>query len=510
MHVDRRKIVEVAGATSFALLTKTSISDAAVAAMPDHPSALDKAATGTAVGRTAHLSDWLSRLSMAAIPAATMENAKTLILDGLGCAIVGAQLPWSRTATEAVSAFDGQGDAMLIGHGKTVSRSAAVLLNSTYIQAFELDDVHVKAPLHSASLVLPALFAASTDLSTTGRDFLLAAIAGFEVGPRVGMALHGAEMLSRGWHSGAVFGTHAAAAAAAVLMKLSASQIEDALGMAGTQSGGLMAAQFGAMCKRMQHGFAARSGYTAAMLARGGVTGIKQIYEQPYGGFLAVFGEGHSPVPDAITRDLGSVWETGQISMKRYAAMGACHGPLDALFTIRERRPFRAEEIARVDVALSQPHYSHGWWDLKRPTDPVSAQMHVGYALAVGILDNAALVDQYAPTRINRDDLWRVLPRVHARHEPSFDANAVATLQSETTISFVDGSIERQHIDLARSFTSPLTRPEAITKFHHLAGRVMPASRREMIQTLILNIDRLESIRPIREALAPLVGSAFA
>src|SRR6202012_4257252 len=102
-------------------------------------------------------------------------------------------------------------------------------------------------------------------------------------------------MLDRGWHSGPVFGTHSAAMASGKMRRLSPAQLEDALGMAGTQSGGLMAAQYEAMSKRMQHGFAARNGFYAAGLAAAGYTGIKQVFDRPYGGFLAVFGEGHNP-----------------------------------------------------------------------------------------------------------------------------------------------------------------------------------------------------------------------
>ena len=137
------------------------------------------------------------------------------------------------------------------------------------------------------------------------------------------MALHGAQMLSRGWHSGSVFGTHAAAAAAGKLLGLDAARFEDALGLAATQSAGLMAAQFEADCKRMHHGFSARNGLYSALLAAGGYTGIKRVFERDYGGFLSVFGEGHAPDAGKITDGLGQRWETKRIAIKPYAAMGA-------------------------------------------------------------------------------------------------------------------------------------------------------------------------------------------
>jgi hypothetical protein len=206
-------------------------------------------------GPTGKLATWVAGLTLADVPAPVRERAKHLLLDGIGCALIGAQLPWSRTATEAVLDIDGAGDTVVIGSGRTASGPAAAVLNGTFIQGFELDDFHPIAPLHSCSLVLPALLSTAASLPRTrGVDFLLAAIVGFEVGPRVGYTLNGVQMLDRGWHSGSVFGTHSAAMASGKLRGLSPARLEDALGLAATQSSGLMAAQFEAMSKRMHHG----------------------------------------------------------------------------------------------------------------------------------------------------------------------------------------------------------------------------------------------------------------
>ena len=303
------------------------------------------------LGPTGRLANWLEGLTLDAVPREVQERAKHVILDGIACALVGAKLPWSQTAVETVTRFEGRGERTIIGWGRTASGPVACLLNGTFIQGFELDDFHPLGPLHSASVVVPALLACAEDLGhVSGAEFLRAAIAGFEVGPRVGMALHGSQMLSRGWHSGSVFGTHAAAAAAGALLGLDAARFEDALGLAATQSAGLMAAQFEAMCKRMHHGFSARNGLYSALLAAGGYTGIKRVFEREYGGFLSVFGEGHAPDAGQITDSLGQRWETRRIAIKPYAAMGALHAPLDAIFHILKERPFGSKEIDRIDI----------------------------------------------------------------------------------------------------------------------------------------------------------------
>jgi len=312
-------------------------------------------------GATGKLAAWLVSGSIDHVPDDVRLRAKYLILDGIGCALLGAKLPWSRLAVESIAAFEGTGNATVIGWGKTAAAPVAALLNGTFIQGFELDDFHPLAPLHSASLLLPALIAcAEHQGGVDGRRFLWGFIAGCEVGPRVGLALHGGQMLSRGWHSGAVFGTHASAAAAGTVLGLDAAGYEDAFGLAGTQSAGLMAAQYEAMCKRMHHGFSSRNGLYAAFLAAAGYTGIKRVFERDYGGFLSVFGEGHAPDASQITSGLGERWETLRIVVKPYAAMGELHAPLDALFDIAAERPLRAEEIARIDVDLMTARTSCG------------------------------------------------------------------------------------------------------------------------------------------------------
>jgi 2-methylcitrate dehydratase PrpD len=220
-------------------------------------------------GPTGRLATWVAKTTLDDVPASVRDRAKHLVLDGIGCALIGAQLPVSRIGVEGVTALDDAGDSVLVGWGgRATSATSAAMLNSSFIQGFELDDYHPLAPLHSNSLVLPAMLAAAPRVGrVSGESFLLGAILGYETGPRVGQALGGLDMLSRGWHSGVVFGPLAAAAAAGTLYGLDAAGFEDAFGMAATQSCGLMSAMYESMVKRMQHGFASRNGLTAAALA---------------------------------------------------------------------------------------------------------------------------------------------------------------------------------------------------------------------------------------------------
>ncbi|MGB8407717.1 MAG: MmgE/PrpD family protein [Mycobacterium sp.] len=460
-------------------------------------------------GPTGTLANWIAGLSLDDVPALVLDRAKHLLLDGIGCALIGARLPWSRVATDAVFGLEPAGDAAVIGTGRTTSAVGAAVLNSTFIQGFELDDFHPLAPLHSCSLVIPALLSTAQTLgSATGADFLLAAVAGFEVGPRVGYTLHGSQMLDRGWHSGPVFGTHTAAMAAGKLRGLDAAQLEDALGMAGTQSGGLMAAQFEAMSKRMQHGFAARNGFYAAGLAAAGYTGIKQVFEREYGGFLSVFGEGHDPDPAPLTAGLGQWWETSIIMVKSYAAMGGLHGAIDAARNLHKE--LVGQEISHIDITVGETVYKHGWWEPQRPLAPIGAQMNIGYAVAAALLDGNVLPEQFTASRLDADDIWDLIGRTDVHLDESL-SGAPITERFRTDVVVTSGNGQQHHARVDQPHgapTDPVTNPELVAKFHALADRVTNRARAEAIEKAVLEIETADAIDHLVELLAePVTGT---
>lgn len=470
---------------------------------PAPPAATDPA------GPTGRLATWVADLALADVPPPIVERAKHLLLDGIGCALIGAQLPWSRLATGAVLDLESPGPTLVVGTGRTTGAPAAAILNGTFIQGFELDDFHPLAPLHSCSLVIPALLstAATRTVPTTGADLLLAAIAGFEVGPRVGLTLHGTQMLDRGWHSGAVFGTHAAAMASGKLRELPPAQLEDALGLAGTQSSGLMAAQYEAMSKRMHHGLAARNGFYAAGLAAAGYTGIKRVFEREYGGFLSVFGEGHDPDAALLTAGLGEHWETGVIMVKSYAAMGGLHGAIDA--ARRLRRQVAPDDITAIDITVGETIYKHGWWPPQRPLTPIGAQMHIAYATAAALLDGNVLPEQFTPARLDSDDIWSLIAATSVHLDASL-TRADEKWRTDLVVTTRDGAVHRARVSVPHGApTDPVTNAELVAKFHALADRVTSRARANAIEAALTGLDSLEDIADLIDLLAPPVAGAL-
>jgi aconitate decarboxylase len=464
-------------------------------------------------GPTGRLATWLADTKLADVPPSVRDHAKHLLLDGIACALVGAQLPVSRKGVEGITALDNAGSGLLIGWGsRTTSAPSAAMLNSSFIQGFELDDYHPLAPLHSNSLVLPAMLAAAPHVGrVSGARFLLGAILGYETGPRVGQALNGLEMLSRGWHSGVVFGTLSAAASAGTLYGLDAAGFEDALGIAATQSCGLMSAQFESMVKRMQHGFASRNGLTAAALAATGYVGIKRVFEREYGGWLSTFGEGHHPDPSQIYAGLGTFWETDRIAVKPYAAMGLLHAAIDAALQLRAEDQVPADQIVRIDIDMPEAAYGHGGWQAVRPLEPIGAQMNVAYAVAVALLDGEVLIDQFSDKRINSDDVWNLIDRTTTHHEQTYDQlPADERLTTRVHLTLKDGSTRDQVVAHPRGTGDRvLTNADIVVKYRSLTRSVISTDRQAAIEKAALNLDALDDITELMALLTPTVRSSL-
>src|SRR5205823_13167556 len=158
---------------------------------------------------TRRIAAFVSALGYEAIPAEVRERIKLLVLDSLGCAIYGADLEWCRILRETCAGLDATRTTSVWGTGERLSSPHAALVNGTQVQGFELDDVHREGVLHVGAVVLPALVAVTELRGMSGREFLAAAVAGYEVGPRVGLCM-GQEHIGQGWHSGATLGVFSA------------------------------------------------------------------------------------------------------------------------------------------------------------------------------------------------------------------------------------------------------------------------------------------------------------
>ena len=461
--------------------------------------------SGTNNVHTRRMADFVAHLRFERIPEEVRERVKLLILDSLGCGLYGANLPWCRILQDTFRGLDASRTTSVWGTGQKLSSPHAALVNGTQVQGFELDDVHRDGVLHCGAVTLPALIAvAESHAELSGREFLAAAVAGYEIGPRVGRCM-GQEHIGQGWHSGATLGVFSAAAGAARGLRLDPERTVHALGIAGTQSAGLMAAQYGAMVKRMHAGRASQSGLYGALLAERGFTGILDVFEAPYGGFCTTFSRSQDRFNlDALSTGLGSEWETMRVALKFYSCVGSNHTTLDAIRDIRQRRPFTLDELDRIVVRGSQVTVDHVGWPY-RPEGLTSAQLNLPYCVATLLLEGDVFVDQFTEAAVHDRARMELSKKVQVVHDPAITTLGAKFLHKvRVDVHLRDGSVHSETREAPRgSEHSFAPAADIVAKFHKLARAVLPPTQREALVEAVLGLEKLADSR----ALVHLLGA---
>jgi len=446
---------------------------------------------------TKDLARYVAGLRFDDIPAEVVARSKFLILDGIGCGLYGATKEWSQIMVDALSKLDGKGTATVWGRDVKLSAPHAALANATAVQGFELDDVHYPGVLHCESLTIPAaLSLAEQSVGTTGKQLLTAFVAGCEAGPRAAMCMRGREMLERGWHSGSIVGGFASAATSSNLLGLDTKQTEHAIGIAGSGASGLMAAQFGAMVKRMQHGRACQNGVYAALLASGGFTGIEDVFEVPYGGFCTTFTQSIDDFDiEQINAGLGEKFETMRVRIKLYPCVGGCHGPVNTVLVMKQREGFSADDIESVRISGAKAFVEHGGWPFEG-RNVTEAQMNMPYSIAAALTDGELTVSRYTDDAIKDPMVCDLARRITVQ----LDEEAPRQGGGEhITINLKSGGVVAQKVEPAKGLGSaPESYPEAeaVAKFHDLAGRVV-GDRAAEIEKMVLALDTLDDVQDL-------------
>jgi 2-methylcitrate dehydratase PrpD len=441
---------------------------------------------------TRDLARFAAALRYEDLPREVVERIKLSVLDSIGCCLFGATLPWTRKVAELALSEGARPVASLMGMGRKSSVALAALVNGTGGHAFELDDIHKESIIHMGSLAVPvALAFAEEQDGAAGRDVITAMVAGYEVGARVGNAAT-MSLFFHGFHPQGTSGVFAVAAAAGRMLGLNASQFQHALGIVGSQAGGLMAAQEGAMVKRFHSGRAAQSGVYSALLAKSGFTGIPDVLEAAYGGYLSCY----SDQPDAarLTAGLGATWETLNVGYKPHASVTSIHTALDGLAEIMRENGVTADDIERVEAGLSPMTHVHCAWEY-RAQGVTSAQMNLYYGLAVIALDGMAFTEQFREDRLRDPRILDFIKRITATVDSEIETMG-APFRHAARMKVVTRSGRRYEkilLDRRGSPENPLKPGDIEYKFRHVVDACLSKPDIERVIKLIGTLEQLPS-----------------
>ncbi|WP_407180626.1 MmgE/PrpD family protein [Bradyrhizobium sp. STM 3562] len=380
-----------------------------------------------ASGISKTLGDFVAGASWTEV-AAQSHEAKRSILNFFATSLGSAFDPAVSVALRTLAPFSGAATSAIIGRTERLDALCAAFVNAISANLLDYDDTHPDTIIHPAAPVAAPVLALAEARKLPGRDVLTAFVLGVEIECRIGNAVSPGHY-ARGWHITSTCGIFGAAAASAKLLRLPAERIANAIGIAASQSSGVVE-NLPTAAKNVSVGNAARNGLFAALLAAEGYAAAPRAIEGPLGWARAMADE---PNLQRLTRRLGETWEVAKNTYKPYPAGIVFHAVIDACFRLRSRLEGRLDQIASVTVAGSPLLLARGDRAVENERD---ARVSIHHSVACGLWIGAAGVEEFSPARVFRPELVRLRRKVKAELDASLPDGAarvtVLLLSGET------------------------------------------------------------------------------
>ena len=428
---------------------------------------------------------FVSRLKYEDLPPEVVVRAKELVLDQLGCQLVGSTVVWNQPVYRFVKENKSGGPASIVNYGDRVAVDDAVFVNATFGQGCELDDHYDRGGGHPGAASIPVAMTLGDLKAVDGKHFIAAVAAGYEIGWRAVLGLL-PQMHRRGFHSQSTIGVFIAAATAGKILRLDPSQMTTALAIAGSHASGTMEFdQSGGEVKRMHAGLACSGGVRSAMLTLLGLTGPPTVFEGKRGVLRAFGGECN---PELMTKNLGSEFAIMHAAIKSFPVIAGQHSPIQLLTKLIDEHAIQAGEVRKIDVGVNEILLMHVG-AIYEPKQVIEAQVSLRFSLALRLLKRSNDLRLYIDPKLWQDqEIRQVVNKINLFSDPQardgetkFLCNMRITLAGDKVI---EGSVP-YHKGTPRN---PLSHDEVRKKFLGLAGGILPT------ETLNLIIDKVESV----------------
>ena len=442
------------------------------------------------VNATRRLARFTAGLTAQDIPEAVMVRTQELFLDWAGSALAGWAMhpvPLFGSFARTMGPNDGRCD-VLGGKYKTSAWFAA-FVNGASSHVAEQDDLHNGSVLHPATVVFPAVLAAAQDQSASGEAMLVAAIAGYEAGIRIG------EYLGRShykfFHTTGTAGTLAAAVGVGKLIGLNEDDLVNAIGSAGTQAAGLWEfLKDAADSKQLHTAKAAADGLLAAYMTSEGLTGAQHVLDGQQGMAAAMSSDAD---PARLTEGLGTRWATAETSFKYHASCRHTHPAADALLLLIER-----EGISHTHIASVKAHVHQAAIDVLGRVDVPQtihqAKFSMGAMLGLIAVHNNAGLDEFDKFALTDPNVARIREVTRMELDPEVDQAYPARWLGRVTITTNDGRSLTAAIDEPKGDPGNTLSPgELEDKFRKLGARSGTWSA-DRVENLLARIRALRTV----------------
>jgi len=455
-----------------------------------------------------YVADWVVNTRYEDLSEQVIELTTTFVIDHFGVVLAGTQKTSSQIILEVCQAWSPQEPACtVVGRPERNSAPFSALINGTTGHALELDDDHREGTQHPGVAVIPAAFAVAEQLGRSGKEFILAAALGYEIMIRLGEAHLGKSYL-RGFHPTGTCGTIGAAVAAGKLMGLNVEQMVSAIGLAASQSAGLLTFRSnGAWNKRLHAGQAAMSGVICAELASRGFRGPSESLLSPEG-WLQAFAYNEQFDINFVVDRLGEKWDLLENSIKVHACCRFAGPIVDATLETVLREDIQPEQVESVTVAMAKYPLTRSLIEpLERklnPTSVVDAQFSAPFAAAVSIVKRRAFIEEYSETGIRDPEVLAMARKVKWEVDPEAERLWPKRYPCQVTIELVDGRRASSRVEWPKGDPeNAVTAEEVKQKFLTLASPVLGMEGAKACYAAIAAIGAAANLQALSRALVP-------
>ncbi|MDE0814657.1 MAG: MmgE/PrpD family protein [Alphaproteobacteria bacterium] len=423
--------------------------------------------------------------------------AKLGVLDTIGVTLAGVPEPCTQKIARIVAAEGGgildDGPSLLFGFGRRTSASNAALVNGVGAHALDFDDCNNTLGGHPSAPILPGLLALVDARGATGRDVILAYLAGFEVETALGRVLN-THHYAKGWHPTATLGVFGAGAAAAKLMGLGEEGVAMALSLCASFASGVKA-NFGTMTKPLHVGHTARNGVMAALLAEQGFTANDGVFEHPQG-FLNVYnGAGNfdeSRLLDGWANPFNIV--RPGLAIKQHPCCGSTHSSIDTMLALRVEHGLTQDNVAKI-LTQTHPHrLAHT--NRANPKSGLDAKFSVQYVVSRALMHGQIRIEHFENDAHDDPTARAIMDRVTSESHPRA-GDLDPPVFSEVTVTLTNGKVVSKMLSepIGRSPDSPYPPGAVRAKFMNCAQRALPM---DVVEQLASQIESLEDVEDVR------------
>ncbi len=435
-----------------------------------------------------------------------VAKAKLCVLDLLSSALSSGELPWSRQAIAVARRNSGSmatGGAGIIGTRDVVSVQDAAFANGVIGHGLVRDDMHVGSVSHLGTVLVPTLLALAETTKVGGKDFLVALVAGYEVGGKIGRMILDVDV-SKNFRPTGITGPIGAAAAGAKLLGLDADKTATALALGANMAAGYNEwAATGGSEMFFHTGLAARGAVTAVQLAADGAYASRTAVDGE-AGLLAAF---HKDLAPAIPEVFGDRPEILSVFFKPVPACNFAQSAAQAAHTIAQRRKLRANDIERVTVRVTRAAALYPGCDVSGPFEHVlQAKMSIHYNVAAALRYGNFAEQNYVPQQ--NPDVLTIATRTRLEVDDELTKAFPAKQGAEVIVQTRAGDELRERITEITAVDADGVR----ARFALAAGAILGAAGAARLSELVDGLERVadaaELSRATRLGLAAASGAA--